>query len=137
MKHSITNPKFFYAGNATFTVHNSNGEHYTYKAKKAKEGDSPVFLSVLTGSNNEESYTYAGVLKPDGEVASTRASKISKDARSVKVAQWAVKLILKGSKVPDGYGIIHEGVCCRCGRTLTTPESVANGIGPECIKHLT
>jgi len=25
--------------------------------------------------------------------------------------------------------------CRRCGRRLTNPESVMNGIGPECIKH--
>jgi hypothetical protein len=136
MINTITNPKFFFGGNATFTVHNASGDHYTFKAKKSKKANSPVFLSVLTGPNNEDSYTYAGILNQEGSVITTAKSRIAKDAKSVKVAQWAVKQVLKGVAMPEGYGIHHEGTCCRCGRTLTTPESVANGIGPECIKHL-
>jgi Family of unknown function (DUF6011) len=27
------------------------------------------------------------------------------------------------------------GICCRCGRVLTDPTSMALGIGPECIQH--
>ena len=34
--------------------------------------------------------------------------------------------------VPDNLRVYHEGKCCRCGRTLTTPESIKKGIGPEC-----
>ena len=26
----------------------------------------------------------------------------------------------------------HKGHCCVCGKTLTTPESIKNGIGPFC-----
>jgi hypothetical protein len=50
------------------------------------------------------------------------------------VIRWAVKAVAKGS-LPEGYKIQHEGKCCRCGRTLTTPESIERGIGPECVKH--
>lgn len=28
----------------------------------------------------------------------------------------------------------HKGKCGRCNRDLTTPESIANGFGPECLK---
>jgi hypothetical protein len=30
----------------------------------------------------------------------------------------------------------HEGKCCRCGRKLTVPASIASGIGPECATKI-
>jgi hypothetical protein len=27
------------------------------------------------------------------------------------------------------------GVCCKCGLPLTVPESIQNGIGPQCMKY--
>ena len=35
----------------------------------------------------------------------------------------------------NGFEIMHEGRCCRCNRTLTHPDSIKTGIGPECAKH--
>jgi len=32
--------------------------------------------------------------------------------------------------------VFHEGACGRCGRTLTVPESIASGFGPECIRYV-
>lgn len=135
MSATITNAQFFHAGKAIFTVHNAKGDHYTFKASKPK-ADAPTFLSVLTGPDNTKSYTYAGILAKDGKVIPTAKSRIAPDAISVKVASWAIGHIVKEKALPEGYGIHHEGYCGRCGRTLTTPESVANGIGPECMKHL-
>lgn len=34
----------------------------------------------------------------------------------------------------DVYRRALKGRCRRCGRTLTDPASVEQGIGPECIK---
>lgn len=34
----------------------------------------------------------------------------------------------------EGYSWTHEGYCIRCNRLLTTPESIAAGIGPICAK---
>jgi hypothetical protein len=30
----------------------------------------------------------------------------------------------------------HENHCGRCGRTLTVPESVERGIGPDCLAKM-
>jgi len=32
------------------------------------------------------------------------------------------------------HGACGYGICARCGRTLTNPESIARGLGPECAK---
>jgi len=38
-----------------------------------------------------------------------------------------------GARFNSSYEFWHEGSCCICGRKLTVPESIANGIGPECM----
>jgi len=43
-----------------------------------------------------------------------------------------VRLLFPSSSIHPELVVRHEG---RCGRTLTVPESIERGIGPECIKH--
>ena len=131
---------FLLAGKAIFTVHNNSNEHYTYKVRKSRE-DSPwgqrYFVSLLTGPDNELSYTYIGILEPNtGVLRLTKQSQYPYSSKAVKVLQWALNVVWRDAfdKVPIGYGIKHEGKCGRCGRTLTTPESIDCGIGPECLK---
>jgi hypothetical protein len=136
MQNEIKDINFFKGGKALFTVHNANGEHYTYKINKGKAEDAPFFVSLLTGPSNESDYQYIGLynfLNPSLRI--TYKSKMHPDSKPVKVFNWAVKMILDRQTLPSGYGIVHEGKCCRCGRTLTTPESVEAGIGPECGKR--
>jgi hypothetical protein len=40
------------------------------------------------------------------------------------------------NNLPNFIEIWHEGRCGKCGRTLTVPDSIANGLGPECIKTI-
>ncbi|MFW5871475.1 MAG: DUF6011 domain-containing protein [bacterium] len=135
--------QFVMAGKAIFTVYNDKGEHYTYRVKKSDEKGTwgvKWFVQLLTGSNNIEHYTYVGVLEPNsGTVRMTKNSKYLPNNKSVKVVNWALGKIVwpeRWDKLPEGYGIIHEGRCGRCGRVLTTPESIKIGIGPECIKKM-
>jgi len=60
MNHEITNwTNFITAGNAVFTVRNDNtGRRFTFKVKKV-ENKELWFVSVLAGSDNNSSYTYA------------------------------------------------------------------------------
>ena len=132
----IKNPKFFEAGRAVFTVDNGKGTHYTFRIGR-KNDTQPLFVGLLTGPNNEADYTYMGLYKPETqEVRLTNKSKYTDDTQPVKVVRWALKQVAEGKELPVGYSIKHEGRCCRCGRTLTTPESVERGFGPECAKHM-
>lgn len=136
MNNAITNPKFFIGGNATFTVSNPTGDRYTFRIGRKTE-EQPFFVSLLTGSDNENNYTYLGLYNHKSHwVALTPKSKFKEDSLPVKVVRWAIKKITSHSTPPFGYSIIHSGKCCVCGRTLTTPQSIEQGIGPECIKKL-
>lgn len=132
--------EFMTAGKAIYTVNNDKGQHYTYKVdrKENRNGEGFIyFVSYLSGTDNENDYTYLGLLKDQtGEIVLTRGSKPSADSVVYKVAKWASKIIWESKSIPEGYGINHAGCCGRCGRNLTTPKSIKTGIGPECSKKM-
>jgi hypothetical protein len=136
------------AGKAIFTVKNATGVHYTYRVTKGKPSEKyptpGYFLALLTGPDNENDYTYVGMVKPlidDGihplTVKLTQASKFTEDSLTVKVANFAFRVICNTQPMPAGYSIDGEGRCGRCGRLLTHPDGIANdgyrlGFGPVC-----
>ena len=134
---------FFMGGNATFTVDNGRGTHYTFKIQQPKKdnprftGRAPHFAKLLTGPDNENSYSYLGMVCPmTGSVKLTKASKMNEDSVPVQVLRWALKHALTDKMLPVGYKIHHVGKCGCCGRALTVPESIERGIGPECWSKL-
>jgi hypothetical protein len=113
--------------------------HYTYQVTRPKDFNelSPIwFVSLLTGPDNENDYTYLGLLDKGGTLRTTKKSCIANDALSFQVGRWIIQSIWNGVKLPDWVHLNHCGKCARCGRTLTTPESVESGFGPECIKKV-
>ena len=135
MKNAINNPKFFEGGKALFTVSNNKGNHYTFKIRRRK--DSPYFVSLLTGPDNTTNYTYLGIFNQQyKKLVLTHASKMALDSVPVNVFNWAVQQVYENKQLPEGYGIQHEGKCCRCGRLLTDNVSIDKGYGPECSKYL-
>jgi hypothetical protein len=135
MNNQIKDVSFFKGGKAIFTVGNAKNEHYTFRINQPKGENKPFFVSMLTGPQNTSDFTYLGLYNPNNlNVYLTTKSKYKEESTPVKVIRWAIRMVANKGEVPAGYKIVHEGKCCRCGRTLTTPESVENGIGPECIK---
>lgn len=135
--------QFITAGDATITlVSRKTGTRFTYRIKaQEKEGQIPpiedrrYFASVLTGADNETCYTYIGMLNPALRLNRTKASKLSFDTPSVKALTFLL-VCLYHSGLPHAFEVWHEGKCGRCGRKLTVPESIANGIGPTCASQL-
>lgn len=130
---------FITAGDAIFTVA-SPDRHFTYRVTKREPDPNSryttpaYFVSLLTGSDNENDYTYMGMLEASsGRVYLTKASKYNAQSTPFKVVNWGLGLVWRGRPAPDGYSIHHEGRCGRCGRTLTHPESIVTGFGPDCI----
>jgi len=132
--------QFILAGKAVFTVSNGKGRHFTFLVQKSKVTvDRPKpywFVKVLNGADNQHSYAYMGLLnKNTGSVTLTPKSKVGEDALSLKVVEWAFRHIWREREPAEGE-ILHSNKCGRCGRSLTTPESIKSGIGPECSKKV-
>jgi hypothetical protein len=122
---------FVFAGRAVFTVSNDKGEHFTYKVSKHKDDDI-YFAKVLSGADD---YSYMGVLDKTAHIVHKGKKGMSSSAKSVKVLNWALRVIDDKTTLPEGYSIVHSGVCGRCGRELTDPVSIETGLGPVCRSH--
>lgn len=122
---------FILAGDARFTfVSAKTGVRYTYRVTQPDE-DTPHFVKVLTGSDNETDYTYLGVIFEESTYRHGRLSRIGQNAPSAKAFAWAWQRIAAG-ELPESLEVFHEGRCGKCGRALTEPESISLGLGPIC-----
>lgn len=127
---------FVFGGNATFTIQSlKTGKHFTFKVSPKKGDDnSPFFVNVKNGPEFEDRM-YIGFIPrdPAQRHSIVAGRKGHPDAPSFKALNWVLGWLAKGA-LPSDLRVQHEGSCCRCGRQLTHPESIASGIGPECAK---
>jgi len=122
---------FLYGGNATITLKSGQtGKHYTYKVSKADKGD-VYFVSVLSGTDNTTNYSYIGIIIKDKRFTLTKNSKVTSESVSFKAFDYFYKQILV-EKINNKLEVLHSGTCAKCGRKLTTPESIKCGFGPIC-----
>lgn len=143
--------EFILAGKATFTLEipehfaamHTTPPHYTFRvAHKEASMRFPEawFVSLLTEPDNENSYSYMGILSAhDGKINLTRKSAYPKTSMVVRLLERTLDRVWanEGEKIEAaGFKLHHEGKCCRCGRLLTVPESIESGIGPECAKRM-
>lgn len=129
--------RFALAGDAIFTLRSCRtGARFTYRVETDRsQAARPSFVSVLVGPDNTGDFQFLGAIFRDiagPTFRHGRRSRISPTAPSSQAFAfaWTHRRHLDGL-----VEVFHAGRCCRCGRMLTTPESVAAGIGPECAKR--
>lgn len=124
------------AGSSTLTVRSTRtGQRFTYRISESPAVRAGVpnrpqvhFVSLLSGTDGE--YRYLGTIFANG-FRTTRKSAVASNAPAAVafswlVAHWESPLV----------EVWHEGVCGRCGRALTVPESIESGIGPTCAAKM-
>ncbi len=140
--------EFVFAGAATFTLRSiKTGVRFTYKVRVKKtdlEEDTAVdanqvvyFVNLLRGPDNEADFAYMGVMrrKPARFFWTEASGKVGRSAPAYKALVWMVDAMACGRDVlGKQLEVWHEGRCGKCGRKLTVPESVAAGLGPECLR---
>ena len=127
---------FMTAGDATFTVTSrKTGTRFTYRVEAASE-TGKWFVKVLTGPDNRNDYTYAGMLfEQEGgalKPVQTRNSKVKAAAPSWMGFVWLVSMLNAGRDIGEQAEVDPMGKCGRCRRELTDPESIRTGLGPVC-----
>jgi hypothetical protein len=124
--------RFLLAGSAHVTFQSRRtGTRFTYRvAQVAPRGSYQAlhFVSVLTGPDH---YTYLGCIYNRTNYVHGRKSELWATAPSAVAFTWVWRHLFDGKMHPE-LGVWHEGRCGKCGRRLTTPESVASGLGPVC-----
>ena len=127
---------FVVAGNSHFTLKSqTTGQRFTYRVRAPDNEKKPqrLFVSVLTGSDNQSEYSYLGHMHIDSDYFYVHGSKsrISPEAPSAKGFKWFWSWVRK-CEMPMNLEFWHEGRCARCHRLLTDPLSIQRGFGPEC-----
>lgn len=121
--------QFVLAGKSTFTIRNiKTGNRFTYYVQ-ANHDRVVWFVKGLVGPN----YKYFGTIFSNG-FRQTKKSRITSNTTIVKAFNWFWKQLHLGKSLPAELEVYHEGMCGRCGRRLTVPESIDAGYGPICIK---
>jgi hypothetical protein len=120
--------EFITAGNAIVTlVSKKTGVYYTYKVTRK---NSLYFVKVLTRPNE---YHYIGFFYENSMYLRPPVhNKNLENWTSYKAMAYTLRHIDNLTDVE----VKHEGKCGRCGRRLTTPESIDRGIGAICLKYL-
>ena len=136
--------RFLVAGNATVTLLSlTSGQRFTYQCSQVHDRvtDKPVdgkfFVGLLSGPDNEADYAYIGLLARNGEgqpwqFRRTQKSKVTETSPGFVAFNYVTKQILNLRHLAPNLEVWHEGRCGRCGRRLTVPESIKNGLGPIC-----
>lgn len=118
-----------FSHNGIVTVKNPvTGNHRTFRIHTVKKGNltGKRILSILIGPDNENDYLPIAFV-------GDKAIHIWKKYQLSQYERVALSL-LKIEKF--GFEVNFDGKCRVCNRTLTTPDSVELGIGPECRKKI-
>jgi hypothetical protein len=132
--------EFILAGKSRVTIKSLvTGNHFSYRITKNKprpgvEYREMWFVDLLSGPNNELDWRYMGVVdsQQDYQFRQTMKSAV-KEGKGREVWEWVWEKLRQGV-LPEGVEVWHEGRCGRCGRLLTTVESISRGLGPECAQ---
>jgi hypothetical protein len=126
---------YLLAGDATITVESPSGVRFTYRVRVSDDGQ-VHFVSVLTGSDNESSFSYLGTIRGGHTYWHSRKSRLDSNAPSARGFAWLWNKVQHDGLSLSPMRVYHEGRCGRCGHKLTVPESVTTGYGPECAGKL-
>jgi len=119
----------------TITIKNTKtNAHRTFRVKVVAKGSltGSTIVELMTGPDNELSYTGFAFIQPtqDGERLKIWHSKAN-FAKYQQILEHALGLKKHAFESLE----VHASKNCRhCNRKLTTPESIAKGVGPECEK---
>lgn len=128
--------EFVLAGNARLTlVSKRTGTRFTFKIRQPKP-DQPHFVSLLTQPDNERGYTFFGTIFEGLHFRHSPRASLENVAPGPAAFRWFWRSLTTQNELHPQLEVWHEGRCGRCGRTLTVPESIENGLGPECIKRV-
>lgn len=130
---------FIQAGNSTFTIQSTKiDKRYTYKVNVDKKNEDRFFVKVLFGPENTKDYRFLGWFYTNNLTLKSSIKSCIADPLDPRFSmlKYLLQFLCTEDELPDSCKFYPSGRCGRCGRMLTTPESVERGIGPECYRYV-
>lgn len=120
-------------GDGYYTIIRPDGSYRTLRLRTQDEDEQFMpgkqIIGYLSGSNNDRDYTNFGHI--DGDFVRVW-KRFQYDSSLMSDSQI---LLGDSDKAREAYAL-ESGRCSRCNRTLTRPESITGGLGPECAKMI-
>ena len=137
LSHTDVKP-YVLAGNATFTLQSGEtNEHFTYKMVRDKNNADLYRVRLLSGDDNTSDYNYVGCYYRSTSHLHLLSIWRTKPSWANPPAIRAITYFLQHlDNLPRNLYVYHTGRCARCGRLLTTPDSLISGYGPQCREAL-
>jgi hypothetical protein len=146
-------------GNGEFTLENlTRGDHVTFRLKTRKRWENRRVWELMIGKDNNSDYQGFAHIGEDGAVIPWRKKvfvlfKVNPKTgnrfslnEGVSLVQFIMNEGKFGAVHGEGetvekrfnkggmeYALRRSCRCARCNRLLTNPESIQQGMGPECI----
>lgn len=131
--------QFILAGKCEFVLHSTKtGEDFKFAmTKQQTKEDENKYIYFLNTMHGYEK-TYAGVVWFDDKAQEFKFSQgkkgqIDNKNLSIRSLIFVLNKLLKEETV-QYLDVFHVGRCGKCGKKLTTPESILTGLGPTCSK---
>lgn len=145
--------EFMLAGKAEFILHSTKtNDNFKYKVErkvkregnsnhnkgKEKQDDNDFIYFVHIFENHNK--TYAGFIvfdKKTGNFNYYKGKAGNIDGTDIRIRSLVFILNkLVREQIVEHLIIFHTGYCGKCGKKLTTVESILTGLGPVCSKRL-
>lgn len=135
--HKLSNAEdiknYIYGGRGVVTLTAPSGKSHTYIFARPKNTDVfPDDVLFVYALHDGVKQFYVGMVENE-KFRLTHNSRFLPDTEIVKGARYIMKMAnTPGLETP--MEIKHNGVCCFCGRKLSSEKSIITGIGPKCKK---
>lgn len=127
------------AGKCTFTLYSRKlDKRYTYHVVQDAKVKNRYIVSLFFGNDNADyahSYRFLGLFYSDTMRLKNNSIGTAKQDAS-RMLDYFLDVVSERREWPDTCEFYPSTHCARCGRKLTTPESVTRGIGPDCLEAL-
>lgn len=140
---------FMFQGKALFTFQNTEKDtHITFRVQTLKrrrgQPEETRYFDIFVKALNDKYQGNRYIGRIDRKTKSFKPyNYVEKDHIGIQTIDWLIRNWTKleeftkqaSEKEPAKLNIFHLGHCCKCGLPLTVPESIQNGIGPQCMKY--
>lgn len=133
--------KFMLAGKSEFILHSTktNGDFkfkLDKKDSKYNAGEFVYFVFLKMGRTDQ----YAGVMRfnpnsSEFEFKEKDGGPVKANSIEIRSLMFVINKLYREEAV-QYLEVYHVGKCGKCGKKLTTPESILTGLGPSCSKSL-
>lgn len=123
------------SGQGVITLENpETSVHKTYAFNDPRHKDRFTDGTIFIYYHSSSGYwLYVGMLRY-GNIRVTKASNFYSDNPVYLGAKYIVD-VANNRRRNTKMKIYHCGMCCVCGRKLTSPRSILEGIGPRCKRN--